>query len=63
MAVDNHTKLDAEARRVPAVIFAFHPIPLVHRGERKYASVAGCRAIALDRESNNGFNPKAPPLE
>src|SRR6266446_212935 len=52
MAINDHTELDTEARRVPAVIFAFHPIPLAHRGERKYASVAGCRAIALDGESS-----------
>src|SRR6266849_5160272 len=63
MAIDDHTELDAEARRVPAVIFAFHPVPLVHRGERKYASVRGRRAIALDGESDSGINPNAPPLK
>src|SRR6266850_929460 len=56
MAIDDHAELDAEPRRVPAVIFAFHPIPLVHRGERKYASVRGRWAIALDGKPNSGFN-------
>src|SRR6266403_1116117 len=37
MAIDDHTELDAEPRRVPAVIFAFHPIPLVHRGSASSA--------------------------
>src|SRR6266850_2401099 len=33
MAIDNHAELDAEPRRVPAVVFAFHPLPLVDCGE------------------------------
>src|SRR6266481_9593361 len=55
MAIDDHTELDAEPRRVPAVVFAFHPLPLVDYGERKYASAVGCGAIAMRGRANGGF--------
>src|SRR6266850_1173186 len=31
--IDDYTELEAEPRRVPAVVFAFHPWPLVDCGE------------------------------
>src|SRR5580700_2203961 len=39
MSVNDNAELHAEPRRVPAVNFTFHPLPLVNCGVRKYASV------------------------
>ncbi len=45
MAIDDNAKLHAEPVRIPAVILAFHPMPLACRRERKYASMNGFRAM------------------
>src|SRR6267378_5648740 len=34
VSIDDYTELDAEPRRVPAVVFAFHPLPLADCGSK-----------------------------
>src|SRR5271165_292363 len=53
MAVDKHAHVDAQPRRIPAVIFAFHNVILALRaGERKYASPARMGAMELNSETD-----------
>jgi hypothetical protein len=53
MAVHNHAHLDAQPRRIPAVIFAFHSVSLATpRGERKYASPGRSGAMELNCKPN-----------